>query len=174
MKKHKPNSKKFKASNRWKLNFCRRYMVSTRKTTNTKTKSAQSRLPQVRKFHRTVKIFCQPPPARHHKYGRFPAKNRYHVDQVPLEFGGVFDSTLADKGSKTVHVKTPKKDMGRRRASLQLCFRADGPQNCKPGICFRLTPKKSRNGSVDPKTPSTCTLKEEREKMPRGMHEYFQ
>lgn len=59
--------------------------------------------------------------------------------------------------------------MSRRRASLQLCFRAEGNQHCKPGICFRLTPKTDRKtGDVNPKKPSTTAIEKERSKMPKG------
>lgn len=74
---------KFKASPGWLRGFRKRYHVSRRIRTNNKSKSAAERLPQVQRFHRSVKWFCQPPPARDPKYGQFPAKPRAHFEQVP-------------------------------------------------------------------------------------------
>ena len=91
---------------------------------------------------------------------------------MPLEFGGVFDTTFEDKGKKTVRIKTPKVDMGKRSASLQLCFRAAAPQNVKPGICFRATPQQE-NGVTNPSLAKTKALRNEREKMPKGMFLFF-
>ena len=82
--------KPLKVSDQWRSNFCRRYMITQRRVSNKKSKSAEERLPAVKKFHRTVRSFSLPPPNRHPKYGRFPPGDRYHVDQVKLLFGGVW------------------------------------------------------------------------------------
>ncbi len=52
-----------------------------------------------------------------------------------------------------MHVKAPKIDPRRRWASLQLCFNAKGPK-IRPGICFRLAPKKLAGGSLDNSLPA--------------------
>ena len=85
-----------------------------------------------------------------------------------MEFGGVFDETYEDKGKKHVRIKTPKVDMAKRSASLQLCFRAASPQNVKPGICFRATPQEER-GVKNPTVAKTKALRNERAKMPSGI-----
>lgn len=163
----------FRASSGWFSRWKVRFQVSLRKQSNTKTKTAQERLHKVQKFHRTVKQFCAPPPEQNPKYGRFAGRNRFHVDQVPLEFGGT-EKTYEKKGAKRVHVKKSKVDMERRVASLQLCFCAEGPQRVKPGICFRATPAKKANGDVNPSRPQHANLKKDLKKMPKSIDVYFQ
>lgn len=95
----------FKCSNSWFKGFKFKKQISLRAATNKKPKSAEERLPLVRKFHRTANEFRQSPPSRDPKYGRFPASHTYHVDQVPLEFGGMFKKTYGQTGGKDVRVK---------------------------------------------------------------------
>ncbi len=166
VKEQKPHGwESFKASATWRLKFFRRFRLSLRTTSNKKSRTVAERLPLVQGFHIFVKALTQPPPGRRRKcgpYGRFPAKARYHVDQVPLEFGGVHSKTVDFKGATRVHVKGAKVDMSRRQASLQLCFNAAGP-SVKPGICFRLQPKRMPDGSVDPTLPEDRTCMEQHE-----------
>lgn len=166
-------AKTFRASRGWFHRWKARFQVSLRRQTNTKAKSAQERLPKVQKFHRTVKQMCQPPPKQDDTYGRFTGNNRFHVDQVPLEFGGS-DTTYDKKGTKRVHVKKAKVDMERRVASLQLCFTAEGAQRVKPGICFRAKPAIRADGSADPSRPQHANLKKDLRQMPKGIDVYFQ
>ena len=42
---------KFKASDKWKDNFIKRFGITNQKKTNKKSKSIEERLPQVRNFH---------------------------------------------------------------------------------------------------------------------------
>ena len=164
---------KFQGTQGWFRKWKARYQVSLRKRTNSKTKSAQERLPKVQKFHRTAKRFCQPPPQQDEKYGRFAARNRFHVDQVPLEFGGS-DTTYEKKGAKVVAIKRSKVDMERRVASLELCFCAAGPQRVKPGICFRATPFVTPTGRVNPSRPQHVLLKRDAKKFPNNVDVYHQ
>jgi len=166
-------AKAFRASRGWFRKWRRRYQVNLRKRTNTKTKSAQERLPKVQKFHRTVKRFCQPPPTQDPKYGRFKPHNRFHVDQVPLEFGGA-EHTYEKKGAERVNIKRPKIDMERRVASLQLCFTASAPQRVYPGIAFRAAPLKKADGGVNPSRPQHARLKAEAKNYPKGVGVYYQ
>ena len=134
-------AKAFKATNGWFQKWKARYQIRLRERTNSKTKSAEERIPKVQKFHRVAKRMCHPPPQQDEKYGRFAPTNRFHVDQVPLEFGGR-SKTYEKKGAKKVQIKKSKVDLERRVASLQLCFCADSPQRIKTGICFRAAPQK--------------------------------
>ena len=77
-----PEWENFVASDRWLQNFKFRFLISLRAATNAKSKSAEERLPEVRKFHNTAKQFRQPPPNNDPKYGRFPALQTYHMDQA--------------------------------------------------------------------------------------------
>ena len=172
-KKFVAKADEFQASRGWFRRWKRRFQVSLRRRSNKKTKSARERLPKVQKFHRTIKRFCQPPPEQDAKYGRFKPENRFHVDQVPLEFGGA-ETTYEKKGAKRVDIKRPKIDMERRVASLQLCFTAVGPQRVNPGIAFRAAPAKLPDGGVDPSRPQHSRLKTEAKKLPAGVDVYYQ
>jgi hypothetical protein len=146
---------KFQCSAFWFHGFKMRYQISLRAANNRKSKSVEERLPQIRKFHRTVKQFRQPPPERDSKFGRFPANQTYHFD----EFGGMFKKTYGRKGKKSVRVKGTKFNLDKRQATLQPCLRAVGPQNVNPGIIFRVTPQKNKKtGAVNSKVPTTKAL----------------
>ena len=47
------------------------------------------------------------------------------------------DKTYEMKGSEQVWVSQPSSGLDKRQATLQLCIRAEGQQNVKPGIVFR-------------------------------------
>ena len=172
--------KTFSASPGWCYNFFQRFNITKRRRSNAKSKSPQERLPQVQKFHRTVKLFRQPPPERDQKYGRFPAPNTYHVDQVPWEPAKrLFESTYEVKGTRRVQIKSPKVDLSKRQCTLQLTFAAGSPQSVRPGICFRAQPKKVKQRDdgtweVDPTRPESKALADERKKMPDDIDVFYQ
>ena len=175
LKEDKPDGwRTFKASNRWSTNFSARFQMSRRRTTNVKGKSATERLPKVQKFHRVVREFREPPPTQDEKYGRFSAINTFHMDQVPCEFGSVGAYTLDQKDAKVVHVKTAKKDMHRRLATLQLCFNAGDKPRVDPAIIFRAVPKQLANGKVNNSLPQSHRLKPERKKYAKGVRVLYQ
>ena len=89
------------------------------------------------------------------------------LDQVPLEFGGMFQKTYEKKGSKRVRIRGTRFNLDKRQATLQLCFRAAAPQNVNPAIIFRLTPEVDKNGKVRSNIPKTKTIKEEFKKLKR-------
>ena len=61
-------------------------------------------------------------------YGRFPAANIFHHDQIPLPFALTDKRTLSGIG-EPVFVRLPKgSGLDKRQASIQLCFRAAQPQ----------------------------------------------
>ncbi len=99
-------------------------------------------------------------------YGRFPPGFIYHADQVPLEFGGFRNATVDIRGAKRSHAKTPKIDVTKRWATLQLCFNAAGPK-VNPGICFNLQPKKLPDGSVDNSLPEHSRMLTEHNELSR-------
>ena len=83
MKTDKPEGhENFTASNGWLGKFLKRHLINLRVATNVKNKSVEERLPLMKKNHRMLKTFRQPPPLRHPKYGRFPPSHTYASDQV--------------------------------------------------------------------------------------------
>lgn len=88
MKESTPEEKKFAASKCLLSRFKRRFHLSLRSRSNMKHKSTEKRLPEIRKFHRTVLDFRQPLPEQDDKLGRFRASSTYHQDQVPLQLMG--------------------------------------------------------------------------------------
>ena len=70
-------------------------------------------------------------------YGHFPLKNRFGVDQVPLELNRR-DFTLDLQGTTDpIHIRVPKKDLDKRQATIQVCVRVKGEQIVKPTLIFR-------------------------------------
>ena len=132
----------FMRSEGWVSGFCKRFRICDRAMTNKKTSSVLERLPEIRKFHQYL-IYFLPRMSTNGslqcaKYGRFAARNRYHMDQIPLPF--VFSSkrTLHLKGSSEVPIRHPHgSGLEKRQCTLQLCIRAEGPQNIRPLIIFR-------------------------------------
>ncbi len=61
------------------------------------------------------------------------------MNEVPIEFGGLRDTTAADTGSKKVHVKTPKRDIERRVGTFVFTL---NPVNCSVNtrLVFNLAP----------------------------------
>ncbi len=93
VKRDKPTGyAEFTASDRWRMRFFRRFVLSIRATTNTKSHTTEERIPLVRGFHKTIKLLqthISLSDCSDHIYCRFPASCRFHVDQVTLEFGGL-------------------------------------------------------------------------------------
>ena len=90
----------------------------------------------IQRFHRNLRTSLKTTRRRNNakldgKYGRWLPQNRYNVDQVPLPF------VIEMKGSEQVWVSQPSSGLDKRQATLQLCIRAEGQQNVKPGIVFR-------------------------------------
>lgn len=81
-----------------------------------------------------VRVECDP------KYGCYPGTHRFHYDQVPLEFSQYGKRSYNKKGAGYCWIAQPKVEMGKRFATLNLVFRAEGPQTVPPGIIFRLMP----------------------------------
>lgn len=81
---------KFKGSARWLRAFAKRNRFSQRRGTNHKNKSAASRLPKLWRFHRGLRTLLSSdsnnPSQVTNKWGRYPPRARYNVDQVPLAF----------------------------------------------------------------------------------------
>ena len=87
------------------------------------------------------------------KYGLYPGKQRYHVDQVPLEFSQTRKRSYNDKNKGECWIVGSKIDMEKRQATLQLCFCAEAPQNVKPALIVRGKPKTLKDGTVDSTKP---------------------
>ena len=124
----------------WVTGFCVRFSICDRAMTNKKSHSVLERLPIIRQFHRYL-IYLLPRMSAVQqcpKYGRFAARNRYHMDQIPMPF--VFSSkrTLHFKGATDVPIRHPDgSGLEKRQCTLQLTIRAEGPQNIRPMLIFR-------------------------------------
>ena len=69
------------------------------------------------------------------RYGHFPLKNRFALDQVPLEVNNR-NTTIEQVGTDIVHIQGPRKDLTKRQATLQLCVRVQGEQIVRGTIIF--------------------------------------
>ena len=99
----------FKGSRSWIKGFARRNRLSLRRGTNHKMKSAAARLPKLWRFHKGLRtlIHSGSPTANQwsRKYGRYPPKCRFNVDQVPLAFDMGAGVTWDVKGKKRCWIK---------------------------------------------------------------------
>ena len=114
-----------------------------RRRTNKKRDSADGGPAKIQEFHQNLRKAVQSKQRRAlsldpvAKYSRWPPKNRYNVDQVPLPFVCGQDSTYKTKGTDQVWISQPASGLEKRQATLQLCIRTEGEQTIKPSIIFR-------------------------------------
>jgi hypothetical protein len=126
----------YKYSNRWLHRFQNRYNITNQVRSNKKHLSVLERLPHIQRFHRFLqKLRCNGP-QRDVKYGRFPAKAYFHMDQIPLPFSLDCNRSLGRKGV-ACRIFQPGGGLDKRQATLQLCIRAEGEQIAKPALIFR-------------------------------------
>ena len=139
----KEQAETFKASSNWFQRFKKRHNISLRRRTNKKKDSADFGRAKIQEFHQNLRKAVQSKRRRAlsldpvAKYGRWPPKNRYNVDQVLLPFVCGQDSTYETKGTDQVWISQPASGLEKRQATLQLCIRAESEQTIKPSIIFR-------------------------------------
>ena len=118
--------------------FITRYGITLRKQSNSKSQSAETRKPNIQKWHarlrRRVKRGVQVSP----KWGCWLPEHRFNVDQVPLTLTNGSKETYDDVGSGRVWVAGSKKGDDKREATLQLCVRlSNSARQPKATIIFR-------------------------------------
>ena len=133
---------KFKASDNWFQRFKRRNNIPLRCRTNKKQHSADAAREKIQKFHRNLRNAVKSKRRRSNavpdrKYGRWMPKQTLNVNQVPLPFAVKQDRTYDFLGSKQIWVSQPGSGLDKRKATLQLCTRAEGKQTVQPAIVFR-------------------------------------
>ena len=147
----------------WLMRFMNRFELSLRKASNVHGKTVLERQELLENFYKYVKVLCTPQPhsGPTTKFGRFPLEKRIHGDQVPLEFQGTLNKSVAPKSAKRVQIKQSKVNLDFRVATLMLYFvaKAERPW-LRPAICFRLIPL-VENGNVDHCTPKSSKLRKE-------------
>ena len=148
----------------WLYGLMTRFELSFRKASNVHSETVFERKVLLETFYKYIKDLCRPPPDSEAatKYGRFPLSRRIHGDQVPLEFQGTLNRSIAPKGSKRVQVKQPKINLDFRVATLMLYFVADaGEPWLRPAIVFRLIPFEDEHGNKYHHIPKSAILREE-------------
>ena len=116
---------RLRGGNSWCRGFCKRWHITRQCRTNTKTTPIEERLPQIRAFHQYLIYGVQrSDPQRCPKYGRFPPRRMFHMDQVPLPFSPNSRMTLNVRGDQCV-IADPGGDGGKRFATLQITICAD-------------------------------------------------
>ena len=88
-------------------------------------------------------------------YGKYPGTARYHLDQVPADFSQYGKASYNDIGEGSCWILQPAVDMTKRQHTLQLAFRADGPQIMPPAVIFQGVPRKTNKKlkSVEERLP---------------------
>lgn len=108
-------------------------------------------------------------------YGKYPGGNRYHTDQVPLDFSLRNTKSYNEKGQGYCWQKGSKVDMTKRQATFQPFFRALGPQNVKPCLIVALKPKivSEERGIIDVKTPTDTRIRAEMKLYDKRVNVYY-
>jgi hypothetical protein len=125
---------------RWAVNFCRRFSITTQAKNNIKETDQVDRVEAIRSFHRYLIMKLQmSDPQLDEKYGRFAPRRMFHVDQVPLPFASDRGRTLNPKGAKSCRIAGMNTSgLEKRQATLQLWICAErSSQVIKPTIIFR-------------------------------------
>jgi hypothetical protein len=121
----------------WAIRFCRRYRISDQVKTNHKMLPLCERIPRIQKFHTWLIYGLQSSgPQRCPKYGRFPAKQMFYADQIPLPFVYGRARSLNPVGMDC-WLAQPGDGLNKRQATLHLTIRAEGEQVAMPGVVFR-------------------------------------
>ena len=116
----------FVASQGWCSRFCKRWRISSQCRTNKHKASVLERLPQIRAFHQWLIYGLQRSgPQRCLKYGRFPPRRIYHLDQVPLPFSAGSKRTLNMIGEACEMMQPGGAGTTKRFCTLQVTICAD-------------------------------------------------
>jgi hypothetical protein len=126
---------KFKYSNGWVWNFCRRWGITEQCRTNKKDIPISIKEPLVRDFHKQI-LELQKSQSKDPTYGRFSGERMFHWDQSPVEFAQPGKRTLNIKGTPC-WMWQPGSGIDKRFITLQLCIRPFGLQIIKPILIFR-------------------------------------
>ena len=122
----------FKGSGSWIRGFARRNNLSQRRGTNRKNKSASARLPKLWRFHKGLRSLLRTEgsiPNQHSiKYGRYPLRCRFNVDQIPLAFDMGAGTTWDTIGVKRCWVKKHLAGLDKRFCTIQLCIASETNQ----------------------------------------------
>ena len=123
----------------WLGGFKKRYHISSQVRTNKKAVSIHEKLPRIKKFHKWLLHDLQrQEPQRCARYGRFPARFMFHMDQVPLAFVLDCSRTLNGVGEEVFLVQ-PGSGLDKRQVTIQLTIRAEGEQLVRPLVIIRGT-----------------------------------
>jgi hypothetical protein len=134
----------FLASRSWRRRFSKRHKLTRLKKTNTKLLSVAERLPKVQAWHTNLALLVSSPNPRapekplHPVEGRFLLRNRFNLDQTPLEFVVGDERTYEFKGSPKVQCKQQSEGLSKRMATLNVCFSGEGYdwKMLKTGVIF--------------------------------------
>jgi hypothetical protein len=133
----KEEAEKFVANATWRKRFYCRFRLTTRRRTNKKHLSMETRILKWKEYHAKLRLFLKHGDQQDTKYGRYLPENRYNVDQVPCPFGFSDDKTIEQKGAATVQIRgCATTDTEKRMCTLQLLIRARGEQP-RLAIIFR-------------------------------------
>lgn len=92
----------FNFSNGWIYNFCRRYHISSKASTEKKYLSVQERLPLCYGFHQEIWSIQVAFPQVDDIWGAFPPENIWNADHIPAPFASNANRSLSLKVRSTI------------------------------------------------------------------------
>lgn len=110
----------------WCTRFCRRFQITSQCRTNKKKFSLEERLPKIRQFHQYWIYGVQSTDEqRCTKYGRYPQRCIYSMDQVPMAFSNPSKRSLNEKGAPRGCRFTSASEQDKRFCTIQVTLCAD-------------------------------------------------
>lgn len=117
----------------WCTRFCRRYDITSQCRTNKKKFSIEERLEKIREFHQYWIYGVQSTgEQRCPKYGRYPQRCIYSMDQVPMAFSNPSKRSLNEKGAPRGCRFTAASEDTKRFCSIQVTLCADPTEQDVP------------------------------------------
>ena len=116
-----PSRNFFGASATWLHKYCKRWRISLRRKSNVKRIPIHLRLPKLKRYFALFRIRLMADENKRGydaKWGMFPLRNRWSLDQVPAGFFAP-KTTLEHKGASRVHIAANEAADDHRECTLQ-------------------------------------------------------
>ena len=127
---------KFAFSTNWFTAFKQRMKISLRRGTNACQREPADKQAAIQRFHRLIRRKAKDG-EQSGPLGKWNPRTIANMDQTPLPFCSTQGSTYADRGERSVWIRSGASGLEKRQCTVQLTLFADGEPRVKPLIIFR-------------------------------------